>query len=153
MCSISALKTHDVDIGVLGFNYWYPRGFDYSRIPKVLDDFYMNSGWNGILSWYTAPQTGPGKDSWLYVGLAEQMRSYAKDRREREDRKIHILPSDKMVRQMDTMQMPQRNCGPGPDGAGCIQDAHFGCGILARYPDPIQVSLSHPGSTCQKLTV
>jgi hypothetical protein len=132
----------DIDIGLLGFNYWYPVNYDFSRVPSALDDFYARTNWNGVLAWYTAPQQWTGKDAWWYVSRAATMRSYATDRREREGRKIVILPSDRIVEKVDQFGYPRRNCRIETSELArrdCLYDAHFGCGILAQFPSPVTV--------------
>ena len=71
------------------------------------------------------------------------MRTYAKDRRKREGKKIVVLPSDRIIRRVDEAGTPQRNCRydeADPNMNYCLYDAHFGCGIFAQYNDRAGVS-------------
>jgi len=69
------------------------------------------------------------------------MRHLAADRRWREKRKFHTLPSDMMVAAADAKDYPQRNCrfDNTPDVHDCLHDAHFGAGIQSIFGTPTLV--------------
>jgi len=137
--SFKTMIERDVDIAVMGFNYWYPLNFDFSRLPGVIDQFYAdNPDWPGIISWYSAPQEFKDKDSWWHVGQGALMRHLGNDRRWREGRRFHTLPSDMMVAAADARDYPQRNCrfDPTEDASTCWHDAHFGSGIQSLFGTP-----------------
>ena len=117
----------------------YSKDHEFSWLPGALDEFYARSNYSGILAWYALPQQSPGRDAWWYVGRNAVIRQFAEDRRESEGRKIVVLPSDHIARSIDAVGTPTRNCRHEPGSNTCLDDLHFGCGIMSYFNTSIPV--------------
>lgn len=69
------------------------------------------------------------------------MRHLGNDRRWREGRRFHTLPTDTMVAAADAKGSPERNCrfDMNEDQHDCYHDAHFGAGVQSLFGTPTTV--------------